>query len=133
MNYHIKNIRNRTASDLSFKDLLLFIMAPHMVVHVALSTEAFLALTAYERSLIVVNTFMNSQVLLLSKSLITRWKGTSERLGAVVDVRMSLQSDVALELFTTTLVHANKHCGFTSAFVNRLTIVAWCEILGNSC
>ena len=40
-------------------DLLFLSMAPRMIMHVSLGSEAFLALIAYERPLIVVNPFVN--------------------------------------------------------------------------
>ena len=101
-------------------DLLFFSMAPRMIMHVSLGSEAFLALIAYERPLIVVNPFVNPQVLLLRKTLATRRRSAAEGLSTVVDMLVGLQSNVALEDLPTAYVRANKQSsGFDLApFLN---------------
>ena len=93
-------------------------MAPLVIPHVALRSEAFVTMRASERSFVVMNPLMDSQILLFGEAFATGREHTAERLRPIVDVLMCLQSNVSLEAFTTAFVRANEHL----LFVSRLSL-----------
>ena len=74
-------------------------MAPLVVLHVALGTEALTAAErADERSLVRVNSAVNQQILLLAKGFPALREIAPEWLCPVVEVHMGVQSNFALKL-----------------------------------
>ncbi len=73
-------------------------MSTFVVEHVSLGPKALsTALSAHERSRVLVNSAVNLQILLLAKAFATSRKLTAERLSPIVLVHVGSQTDLALE------------------------------------
>ena len=108
-------------------------MATLVITHVSLRPEALpAALGAGERPLVLVNPDMDVQVLLLTESFIAAGKGALEGLGAVVQVHMRVQSNLATECLFTAVMRADEghvaaalHCVGVRVELLVLTIVRY--------
>ena len=83
-------------------------MATLVVLHVAFRAEAETAFGALEWALIVVDSLMDFQVLLLRKALAARGKRADEGLRAVVDMHVGFETDFSFEVLATTFVWAGE-------------------------
>ena len=77
-------------------------MSAHVVKHISFRPKAFpAAVGASKGSSILMNPAMNVQILLLTESLSTAWKGTFVRLCPIMEVRVGIESDFTAENFFT--------------------------------
>lgn len=72
--------------------LLLFVVAPLVVLHVPLSGELLRAERALERFLLRVNSDVNNQVWALGESLRAVWVRALERLCAIMELQVRSQA-----------------------------------------
>ena len=84
-------------------------MAPLVVPHVPLRPEALAAaLRAGERPLVLVNPDMDVEILLFTEGLTAGGEAALEGLRAIVQVHMSIQTNLATECLLTTVMRADE-------------------------
>jgi hypothetical protein len=89
--------------------LLEVVVAPFVIQHVALGSESFATFGTDERSLIFVDALVDSQILLLREAFAACWELTSERLCAIMNVRVRLQTNASLETLAAAFERADKN------------------------
>ena len=97
-------------------DLLLLKVASLVISHIALRSEAFVALAACKRSLIVMYALVNFQVLLLWETFATGREGTTEWLSSIVNVLVCLQPNAFFEALAAALIIADEYLLVYGAF-----------------
>ena len=97
-------------------DLLILKVTTHVVKQISICSEALTA-TLWTRKwpLVLMDSEMNFEVLLITKGLITAWIWTLERLCPIMDVHVSLKANFSCEDFTAAWMLTNKTLGFATS------------------
>ena len=106
-------------------DLLLLTVTSLVISHISLRTEAFVALAAGKRSLIVMYPLVNFQVLLLWETFATGGKSAAEWLSSIVNVLVCPEPNASFKALAAALIIADEYLLIWGAFFLSAPLDRW--------